>query len=217
MWIFPENESGSGKTATTHPSVAIDYSLCYNLPMLLVQHLTTVFFVSFLASSVLAAQTNYFSFTGQDFLEQTRFVFVGKLVDKVSYRDTEAGRIFTKHVFQVSEGVKGEPGAQAEVIEYGGTVDGETVIVSHQASYVLGQEYLVFSYVDLLGHDRTFSGPVGRLAVVSAADGQKKIRLYPTHPLRQALKPNNAAVFMELDGVCNRIRNRLEEIEHAKK
>ena len=168
--------------------------------MLLGQRVRVVVLISFLASSALTAQTGYFSVTGQDFLEQTRFVFVGKLVDKASYRDTEVGEIFTRYVFEVSEAVKGDPGEQAAIIEYGGTVDGETVMVSHGPSYVLGQEYLVFSYVDLLDHDRTLSGPLGRFQVISQGGERRTIRIYPTHPLSDALNLNKATVLMELDG-----------------
>ena len=185
--------------------------------MLLGQRVTLVATVSCLAVSVLTAQRSYFSVTGQDFLEQTRYVFVGKLIDKVSYRDVEAGHIFTRHVFRVSEAVKGDPGDQVEVIEYGGTVDGETLMVSHVPSYVLGQEYLVFSYVDLLDHDRTLSGPLGQFHVLSDKGGRKTIRLYPNHPLRATLKLDDAPFFMELGGFCNRVRNRWDEIRYEKK
>ncbi len=184
--------------------------------MLLGQRVSLVAVVSLLALPILTAQTSYFSVTGEDFLEQTRYVFVGKLVDKISYRDTEAGHIFTRHVFKVSEAVKGDPGDQVEVIEYGGTVDGETLEVSHGPSYVLGQEYLVFSYLDLLDHDRTLSGPLGQFQVIPDRDEGKTIRLYPTHPLRAALKLGKAPVFMELDGICDRVRNRLDEIRDEK-
>ncbi len=184
--------------------------------MMLGQGVPVVAAVSFLVLSILTAQTSYFSVTGKDFLEQTRFVFVGKLVDKVSYRDAEAGEILTKHIFLVSEAVKGDPGDRVEVIEYGGTVDGRTLMVSHGPSYVLGQQYLVFSYLDLLGHDRTLSGPLGQFQVLSGGSGRRAIRLYPTHPLRDALEPDSAATFMELDGFCNRSRERLEAIEYEK-
>lgn len=184
--------------------------------MLLGQRFLVLAVVSLLTLPILPAQTSYFSVTGNGFLEGTRFVFLGKLVDKVSYRDVEAGHIFTRHVFQVSEAVKGNPGDQVEVIEYGGTVDGETLQVSHGPSYVLGQEYLVFSYIDLLDHDRTLSGPLGQFQVVSDREGGKTIRLYPTHPLRAALKLGKAPVFMELDSFCDRVRNRLDEIGYEK-
>ena len=73
-------------------------------------------------------------------------------------------------------------------------------MVSHGPSYVLGQEYLVFSmwiFSTTIGLCRVLWG---RFQVISQGGERRTIRIYPTHPLSDALNLNKATVLMELDG-----------------
>ena len=168
------------------------------------------------AASLLAEQS-YFDVRGADFFEKTNFVFVGKLVGKESYRSEDGRFIFTRHVFQVEETIKGAPGSLVEITEYGGTLGQETLAVSHGPSYTVGQEYVVFSYVDLLRHNRTLAGPLGQFRVVTDSEGKRRIRVYPSHPLHEVLEQPNKATFQELDAWTRQLRKGAEKFSRQKK
>jgi hypothetical protein len=163
------------------------------------------------------AEQGYFDVQGTDFFQKTNLVFVGKLVEKKSYRSEDGRFIFTRHTFQVEETIKGEPGSRVEITEYGGTIGRESMAVSHGPSYALGQEYLVFSYVDLLRHNRTLAGPLGQFRVVTRQSGERQIRVYPSHPLREVLEQQNQATFQELRAWSRQLRRAAEKFSNQKK
>ena len=168
-------------------------------------------------AALLLAEEGSFDVRGADFFQKTNFVFVGKVVEKKSYRSEDGRFIFTRHIFQVSEAIKGEPGSRLEMTEYGGTVGRESMAVSHGPSYAVGQEYLVFSYVDLLRHNRTLAGPLGQFRVVTSQSGERRIRVYPSHPLREVLEQQNEAVFQELKAWSRQLRRAAEKFSNQKK
>lgn len=133
------------------------------------------------------AQRGFFNVTAEDFLHQTRFIFVGTLIEKESYRSEDGRFILTRHRFEVLDAIKGDPGDRITITEYGGTVGDITMEVSHSPRYAAGQEYMVFSYVDPGNHDRTFAGPLGQLRVIADRSGSRAVRIYPGHPLARLL------------------------------
>jgi hypothetical protein len=150
--------------------------------------------------------TGYYSVASTDFLERSDRIFAGRLVDKQSF--WKAGNIFTRYMFDVTHTIKGRSTEHHELIEYGGTVDGVTMSVTHQASYAVGGEYLVISYVDLLGHNRTFSGPLGQFPILSNGSGMKVVRVFGDHPLRKRLV-EESGTFVRLDDLSLAIRQEL--------
>ena len=168
-------------------------------------------------SGPLVAQQGYFNVTGADFLEKTELVFVGKLVQKQSFWSQDRGMIFTSHVFQIQDVIKGTPQSPVEIIEYGGTVGDQTVTASHQPRYLLDQEYLVFSYIDLLKHNRTLAGPLGQFPVVRDKEDRRVIRIYTSHPLLEVLDRPDAKLFQELSTFSQRVRQAVEGLSIEKK
>ena len=160
-------------------------------------------------TTFIPAQQEYFTVKGSDFLEKTNYIFTGKLIDKKSYWSEDGSSIMTRHVFDVQDTVKGTPGGTVTVTEYGGTVGNRSMTLSHNSNYVLGQEYLVFTYVDLLKHNRTLAGPLGQFRVISDRGGSRVIRMYPSHPLRQVLGEESTAIFQKVAGFCDTIRSRV--------
>lgn len=177
--------------------------------MFTLRHITVLVLISSLVCISSPAQRSYFNVTGTDFLLKTHLIFVGKLVEKNSYRSDDRRTIFTRHIFQVREVVKGNPAKRVEIIEYGGTVGDMTLTVSHNPHYALGQEYLIFSYVDLLDHNRTLAGPLGEFRVVSDRSGSRVIRIYPSHPLSEVLGKDKT--FPNLKTFSSQLRDILEK------
>lgn len=169
------------------------------------------------AGTTLVAQRGYATVDGTDFLRQTQSIFVGKLINKESFYSPDRRFIFTRHLFEVRETIKGTPTGRTEVIEYGGTVGDETMAVSHGPSYVLGQEYLVFSYVDLLKHSRTFAGALGQFQVVRDRQGKSLVRIYPSHPLVEVLSGTRAQTFQDLSTLSRQLRRMVQEVSREKK
>ena len=99
-------------------------------------------------AGVLPARQSYFNVKGTGFLEKTELIFMGRLVEKKSFWGGDRQVIFTRHLFEVEDAIKGAPQGKVKIIEYGGTVGETTIRLSHHPHYVLGQEYLVFSYID---------------------------------------------------------------------
>ncbi|MBI2821703.1 MAG: hypothetical protein HYX74_05710 [Acidobacteria bacterium] len=180
-------------------------------------HLCSLFLLLAAATPALLGQQSYFKVETDDFVKETERIFVGRLIDRQSYRSHDGRFIFTRYRFQVRETIKGVPENMVEITEYGGTVGEETMTVSHTAGYVPNQEYLVFSYVDLLRHNRTLAGPLGQFPVVADAAGNRRIRIYAEHPLSRLLDGGKGSVFSEVTAVAARLRKAVEGVAREKK
>lgn len=154
----------------------------------------------------------YFNTTPEDFFQKTNFIFVGELLDKQSFRSDDGRFIMTRHVFQLREAIKGDPGPQVEIVEYGGTLAEMTLEVSHTPAYLVGQEYLVFTYQDLRKQNRTWAGPLGQLPVLKDARGRRAVRLYASHPLTQVLQ--DRSILQDLELLSRGLREALKETAH---
>ena len=168
-------------------------------------------FILSLASPFLAGQSIAARVTETDFLQRTNLIFVGKLVEKESYWSDDHRFILTRHIFQVQDSVKGDPGQLAEIIEYGGTVGELTQEVSHVAHYQLNREYLVFSYLDSFQRSRTLAGTLGQFQVINGGSDQRVVRIYSSHPLASALGGQPLSTFQELNVFSAKLRATLEE------
>ena len=166
-------------------------------------------------SRSVAQSDGIFPVQGKTFFEESRYIFVGKLVSKESF--WKDGLIFTRHVFQVEEVIKGKPVKRLDLIEYGGTVGATTLAVTHQPSYVPAQQYMVFSYIDLLGHDRTLAGPLGQLPVLTDRNGRRWVRVHSSHPLFDVLGNGPRAVLQEIRTFSQQIRQVLQDSRYATK
>lgn len=122
------------------------------------------------------------------FLKASGTIFRGKLVESNCFVDHETGDILTRYLFQVDETLKGTPSSLLEIVEYGGSVDGVTMVVPHAAQYRTGAEYLVFSWSDDWGRHRTVEGSRGALPLLRDGRGKKSVRLPPDHPLNSLLR-----------------------------
>ena len=140
--------------------------------------------------------SGYPQLTGRDFIQKSSLIFTGKVVQQKSYWDVGRRLIMTRSVFRVLEPLKGNSGSYVEIVEYGGTVDGETMFVSHAANYIREQEYTVFAYRDLLGNQRTLGGSMGQFQILRDGD-DRYLRLYPSHPLRALLGLPSSLLQME--------------------
>ncbi len=174
-------------------------------------------------SILLLGERRYFDVQGADYLLDTNYIFVGKLVGRESYRGRDGRFIFTRHIFQVEEAIKGNPESHVEITEYGGTVGRESMRVSHGPAYLLGQEYLVFSYVDLLRHNRTLAGPFGQFRLIADKTGRRMVRVPPSHPLREVLDPHDIPLFQDVSALSKKLRelagkfSQIKETDHAKR
>ena len=176
-----------------------------------------LFFVLFVHppfSIAASGQHDYFSIQGSDFIEQTQFIFLGKVIGLESFHSDNGQFILTRYRFQVEESIKGAEAEWLEIVEYGGTVGEETVTVSHSPEYGLNQEYLVFCYVDPLQQNRTLAGPLGRLAVLQDHQGKRVARLYSSHPILQVLPAFKAQVLWEIGVLAGRLRSVLQGPSH---
>ncbi|MDA2935286.1 hypothetical protein MYX82_13235 [Acidobacteria bacterium AH-259-D05] len=149
--------------------------------------------------------------TETDFFQKTHLIFVGKLLEKKSYWSDDGRFILTRHIFQVGESIKGDPGERVEITEYGGTVGNRAMTVSHVAYYRLNREYLVFSYLDSFQRNRTLAGPLGQFQVITNRSTQRMIRIYPSHPLSASLSEGRISTFQELNAFSTRLRTSLEK------
>lgn len=167
-------------------------------------------------SILLRGERRYFDVQGTDYFLNTNYIFVGKLVGKESYRGSDGRFIFTRHVFQVEEAIKGNPGSRVEITEYGGTVGKESMGVSHGPAYLLGQEYLVFCYMDLLGHNRTLAGPFGQFRLIADKTGRRMVRIPPSHPLCEVLDAGEAPLFQDVSALSKKLRELAVKLSHTK-
>ena len=166
-------------------------------------------------SIAVSGQHDYFSIQGSDFIEQTEFIFLGKVIALESFHSDNGQFILTRYTFQVEESIKGAAEAERlEIVEYGGTVGDETVTVSHSPQYGLNREYLVFCYVDPLRQNRTLGGPLGRLAVLQDQQGKRVARLYSSHPILQVLPAPKAHVLWEIGVLAGQLRSALQGSSH---
>lgn len=165
-----------------------------------------------LPSLFLSGQISSDRVTEADFLEGTNLIFVGKLVEKESYWSDDHRFILTRHIFQVQDSVKGDPGYLAEIIEYGGTVGELAQEVTHTARYLLDREYLVFSYLDDLQRNRTLAGTLGQFQVINGGSGQRVVRIYPLHPLASTLGGKSLSTLQELNVLSAKLRATLEKL-----
>ncbi|MFQ5929332.1 MAG: hypothetical protein ACE5MK_06510 [Acidobacteriota bacterium] len=178
--------------------------------MLAFRPITVFVLISSLVCISSPAQRGYFNVTGTDFLLKTHLIFVGKLVERNSYRSDDG--IFTRHIFEVKDAIKGDLGNRVEITEYGGTASDLTLTVTHNAHYSLGQEYLIFAYLDLLDHNRTLAGPLGQFQVISDRSGRRVIRIYPSHPLSEVVGRDKT--FENLKSFSSQLRDVLEKSSH---
>ena len=174
----------------------------------------SVLFVCPPFSVAVSGQHDYFSIQGSDFIEQTQFIFLGKVIGRESFRSENGHFILTRYTFQVTESIKGVETEQLEIVEYGGTVGEETVTVSHSPDYGLNREYLVFCYVDPLQLNRTLGGPLGRLAVLQDQQGKRVARVYSSHPILQVLSAPKAQVLWEVGVLAGQLRSALQGSSH---
>ena len=162
-------------------------------------------------------QGGYFRVSGTELLEDSHLIFVGELLDKESFWSQDGRFILTRHIFEVKESLKGQPGGRTEIIEYGGTVGDRTMTVSHVASYSPGREYLVFSYPDELHQNRTLAGPQGRLPVMSDKNGRRSVRVYSSHPLMSVLGGEAGKNLQDLGPFSTRLRSALANTTSSEK
>jgi hypothetical protein len=169
-------------------------------------------FILSLSSLFLSGQSSSAQVTETDFLQGTKLIFVGKLVEKESYWSDDHRFILTRHTFQVQESVKGDPGHLAEIIEYGGRVGELAQEVTHTARYRLDREYLVFSYLDDLQRNRTLAGTLGQFQVINGGSDQRVVRIYPSHPLASTLGGQPLSTFQELNVFSAKLRATVEKL-----
>lgn len=136
---------------------------------------------------------------------------------KESFRTPDGRFILTRHRFAVQETLKGNPQDRLEIIEYGGTLGEMTMRVSHGPHYLVGQEYLVFSYIDLLKHNRTLAGPMGQFRIVRDGQDRRVIRVYSSHPVLQVLDRGKTGVFQDLTTFSSRLRQAVQGVPDEKK
>jgi hypothetical protein len=170
-----------------------------------------IIFIS-LSSLFLSGQNNSAQVTEVDFFKDTNPIFVGRLVEKESYWSDDRRFILTRHIFQVQDSVKGDPGYRTEIIEYGGRVGELAQDITHTARYQLNREYLVFSYLDALQRNRTLAGPLGQFQVINGGSDQRVVRIYPAHPLASTLGGQPLSTFQELNVFSSKLRATLEEL-----
>lgn len=166
-------------------------------------------------STTVAAQHQYFTIQGSDFIEQTEFIFLGRLIRSESYHSEDRRFILTRYSFQVEESIKGAHREQLELVEYGGTVGDESMTVSHGPRYSVNQEYLVFCYADPLQQNRTLAGPLGKLPILHDQQGKRLARLYPTHPLLDVLPSSRPQVLWEIGALTGHLRTAVQRSSHA--
>ena len=174
----------------------------------------SVLFVCPPFSVAVSGQHDYFSVQGSDFIEQTQFIFLGRVIGLESFHSDSGQFILTRYTFQVEESIKGAEAERLEIVEYGGTVGDETLTVSHSPGYGLNQEYLVFCYVDPLRQNRTLGGSLGRFAVLQDQQGKRVARLYSSHPILQVLSAPKAQVFWEIGVLAGQLRSALQGSAH---
>lgn len=121
------------------------------------------------------------------FLRLSRTIFRGRVVNSETFFNSETGDIMTRYLFQVDETLKGPASGQIEIIEYGGTIGGLTMMVPHGARYQSNTEYLVFAWRDGLRQERTLGGDQGALPLIPDQTGNIAVRLGPNHPLNSLL------------------------------
>lgn len=176
--------------------------------------LTELMFLPFLVLYPAIAYPSVSQITGSEFLEKSQFIFVGTVIERESFWSEDRRFILTRHIFAVEEPLKGAPGDRVEIVEYGGRADGITLQLSHGASYSRGAEYVVFTYRDSSGRQRTLAGPLGQLPVIRQDGGERLIRLHPSHPLAEVLAPPEKALFRDLYDFCGQLRSALEAFSH---
>ncbi len=172
-------------------------------------------FILSVASLFLSGQSPSAQAVEIDFLQDTNLIFVGKLVEKESYWSDDHRFIMTRHIFQVQDSVKGDPGQLAEIIEYGGTVGELAQEVTHTGRYQLDREYLVFSYRDDFERNRTLAGTLGQFPVIQGGSDQRVVRMYPSHPLASRLEGEFLSTFQELNIFSEKIRTTLKNLMTA--
>ena len=172
-------------------------------------------FILSLSFLFLSGQSPSARITGIDFLEDTHLIFVGKLLEKESYWSDDHRFILTRHIFQVQDSLKGDPGYRAEIIEYGGRVGELAQEITHTARYQLNREYLVFSYLDEMGRNQTLGGPLGLFQVIQTGSDQRVVRIYPSHPLASTLGGQPLSTFQELNVFSSKLRATLEKLTTA--
>lgn len=113
-------------------------------------------------------------------------VFIGRLEERTS--SLEGRLIVTRYTFQVERSFRGDM-SRAEVIlhEYGGTVEGVTMSVSHQPHYRVGRSYLIFAKRDPRLGLRTLAGEYGHLEILTDRHRREVLRISRAHPVATLL------------------------------
>lgn len=152
----------------------------------------------------------------QRFLQMSHTIFKGRVVSSNSFFNSETGDILTRFLFQVDETLKGPESGQIEIIEYGGAIEGLTMVAPHGAKYRLDAEYLVFVWRDDLRRERTLGGDQGALPLVLDGTGEAAVRLAPNHPLRSLL-PNGKGILIDFRSLSQAIHKAGESgVRHEK-
>ena len=134
-----------------------------------------------------------------DWIALSQQIFVARVLDRETF--SEAGNIMTRYSLRISEAFKGKPPEIAEVVEFGGTLRGVTMTVSHGARFQLGSDYLVFAWTDDSGRMRTVGGESGALPVIPGINGIRAVRLTVRHPLG-ALRKDGGSFLVRLDDIA---------------
>jgi hypothetical protein len=78
-------------------------------------------------------------------VEDAGKIFLGKCIEVRSGKDPDTGLIVTWITFEVSKGIKGDPGETETIKQLGGTHEGLTV-TSFTPTFRVGEEVLLFVY-----------------------------------------------------------------------
>ena len=142
-----------------------------------------------------------------DFLGQADAIFVGRVIEQRSSWDEEQRLIWTDHVFEVTQWLKGGSDPIAIIKEIGGTVGGQSLTLSHPVRYQHDASYLVFA--ERSTQLRTLQGAAGQLPIVEGSGGASFVKLFPQHPLSD-LSDHRGHVLQDLSVLSDRLKERID-------
>jgi hypothetical protein len=103
------------------------------------------------------------------------FIVHGRVIRHYSAWDSGHRFIWTHYVVEVSESLKGTPGATVTVSEPGGTAGSDTLTVAGAPRYADREEVVVFLRRTPVGYLRSTGWGQGKYSVRRAADGSERI------------------------------------------
>ena len=141
------------------------------------------------------------------FLGRADAIFVRRVIEQRSSWDEDQRLIWTDHVFEVKQWLKGGSAPIAIIKEVGGTIGGLTLTLSHPVKYHRDSSYLVFAeYKTQL---RTLEGTAGQLPILEGTGGASFVKLSPQHPLAD-LSDHEGHSLQDLSVFSGRLKERIQ-------